>query len=210
MNDEGGAREHGAGLVDRAIAAMRADARRWSVGGEPWLVTPPRPMASDALAGSLPSGRDLPPSVRRWLEFDTTALARAGWLTSGGRFTPRPLDEIATAEWGNDWGGLYAPLAARFDECFLLPGGTDSRRVLATGQADQYGEYPVFAIDIDDLPYIGLMYPGFDVYLAHTLGLLEHDGDGYDALIDHPVYGDRMRQHAANWFAGGTSAEYPF
>jgi hypothetical protein len=30
------------------------------------------------------------------------------------------------------------------------------------------------------------------------------------ALIDHPVYGERMRQHAAGWFAGATSAEYPF
>jgi hypothetical protein len=167
-------------------------------------------MASEPLAAELPSGRAVPPSVRRWLEFDTSLLARSGWLTSSGQFTPRPLDEIATAEWGNDWGGLYAPLAARFDECFLLPGGTDSRRVLATGPVDQYGEYPVFAIDIDDLPYIGLMYPGFDVYLAHTLGVVERDGTGYDSLIDHPVYGDRMREHAGNWFAGETCAEYPF
>jgi hypothetical protein len=202
--------EHGADLVDLAIAAMRADPRRLVVGGKPWLTTRARPMAADAVAGELPSGRALPPSVRRWLEFDTTLLTRWGWLTSGGRFTPRPLDEIATAEWGGDWGGLYAPLAARFDECFLLPGGTDSRRVLATGPADRYGEYPVFALDIDDLPYIGLMYPGFDVYLVHTLGLIEHEGAGYESLIDDPVYGDRMRQHAGNWFAGETSAEYPF
>jgi uncharacterized membrane protein YdjX (TVP38/TMEM64 family) len=34
------------------------------------------------------------------------------------------------------------------------------------------------------------MYPGFDVYLAHTLGLIEHECAGYESLIDDPVYGD--------------------
>jgi hypothetical protein len=119
------------------------------------------------------------------------------------------VDDIATAEWGADWGGLYAGLAERFSECFLLPGGTDSRRVLATGEPDEWDEYPVFALDIDDLPYIGVMYPGFDVHLADTFGVIEREPDGYTSLASDPIYGERMRQHAQNWFAGRTSAEYP-
>jgi hypothetical protein len=200
--------DHGVVLVERVIDALRArsgDVER-------------RPLAPDVLAATaFPSGRALPPSVRRWLEFDTGMLAGAGWLASSraSGLTPRPLDDIATTEWGADWGAFYAPLATRFSECFLLPGGTDSRRVLATGEPDEYGEYPVFAIDIDDLPYIGLMYPGFDVYLADTFDLIDRSlidqgTGGYDSLVDHPLYGERMRQHAQRWFDGHTSSEYPW
>jgi len=152
-------------------------------------------------ATTFPSGRSLPPSLGRWLDFDTGLLVD---------LTPRSIDEIATAEWGADWGAFYTPLAERFRECFLLPGGTDSRRVLATSEPDAYGEYPVFAIDIDDLPYIGLMYPGFDVYLADTHSIIDRGSGGYDSLVNHPVYGERMRQHARHWFGGHTSSEYPW
>jgi hypothetical protein len=68
----------------------------------------------------------------------------------------------------------------------------------------------VFAIDIDDQPYVGLIYPGLDVYLAHMLGVAGHEHTNYESLIDDPVYGARMRQHAQNWFDGETFAEYPF
>jgi hypothetical protein len=200
--------DHGTGLVRRVIDALRTgstDARL--------LRGNPTPLTPEVLAAiTFPSGRPLPPSLRQWLEFDTGMIIGAGWLpaSEAASLTPRPLDAIATAEWGADWGAFYAPLAERFSECFLLPGGTDSRRVLATGEPDEYGEYPVFAIDIDDLPYVGLMYPGFDVYLADTAGLIDRGGGGYDSLVDHPVYGDRMRQHARRWFDGHTSSEYPW
>jgi hypothetical protein len=223
---------HGVPLVERVLGAIRAEPQRLIVNGDPLLTSRARPLPPEALAtddvgrlrldraslgprpaATFPSGRPLPPSLRRWLEFDTDLLARCGWLDAGdpGRFTPRRLDEIATAEWGPDWGGLYAPLAGPFDECFLLPGGTDSRRILATGSTDSFGEAPVFALDIDDLPYVGLMYPGFDVYLADTFGLLPAPTeDGYGFLMDDPVYGDRMREHARHWFGGEGCAEYPF
>ena len=67
------------------------------------------------------------------------------------------------------WASLFEPIADRFGECFLLPGGSDSRRVLAVGEPDTIGEYPVLALDVDDMPFLGLMYPGFDVYLAHVV-----------------------------------------
>jgi hypothetical protein len=61
----------------------------------------------------------------------------------------------------------------------------------------------VFALDVDDIPCIELMYPGLDVYLAHTAGVIEVDpGLGYSALADDPRYAARMRDHARNFFAG--------
>jgi len=209
--------QHGAGLVERVIAALYANPRRLLDYGplldEPLLTGPPQPMPAEALAAvTLPSGRALPPSVRRWLEFDTALLARSGWLASSRatRLTPRPVDEIASAELGEEWGAYFTPLAVRFGECFLLPGGGDSRRVMAIGPADELGEYPVFAIDVDDEPSVNLMYPGFDVYLAHILRVVEHDHRHYASLIEHPTYAPRMHQHAQNWFGGAVSAEYPF
>ena len=155
-----GPADHGDALVERVIAALYADPRRLldyePLLDEPLLTGPPQPMSADVLATmTLPSGRTLPSSVRRWLEFDAPMLARSGWLaySRASRLTPRRLDEIAAVEFSEDWGVYYAPLADRFDECFLLPGGADSRRVFVTGPADESGEYPVFAIDIDDPVY---------------------------------------------------------
>ncbi|MFC8242183.1 hypothetical protein [Streptomyces chartreusis] len=69
----------------------------------------------------------------------------------------------------------------------------------------------MLALDLDDLPYLGLMYPGFDVYLADAavlLGLGERET--YPDLIHHGTYGPRMRRHAAQCFAGESCVQYPF
>lgn len=66
-------------------------------------------------------------------------------------------------------------------------------------------------IDVDDLlPYAGLMYPGFDVYLGHTAGLIEHPTDSYTVLMQDPRYARRMRHHAARSFDRDGHLEYPF
>ncbi len=173
-------------------------------------------MAEDVLArAAFPSGRPLPPSLRAWLAYDTSLLVRHGWFTpdgpDGGEFAPRPIDRLVGEEMGDFWGAEFAWLAGRFSECFLLPGGSDSRRVLAVTEPDEEGEYPVFALDLDDMPYLGLMYPGFDVYLADTADLLGlPERETYTDLIGHPTYGPRMRRHAARCFAGADCVEYPF
>ncbi|GKQ41936.1 hypothetical protein ALMP_84480 [Streptomyces sp. A012304] len=109
------------------------------------------------------------------------------------------------------WGTEFSWLTGHFPECFLLPGGSDSRRVLAVTEPDEEGEYPVFALDLDDMPYLGLMYPGFDVYLADTAGLLDlGKRQTYTDLIDDATYGPRMRGHAARCFVGEACVQYLF
>ncbi|MZE54905.1 hypothetical protein GTY86_27255 [Streptomyces sp. SID5770] len=199
--------EHGVPLTDRVIASVRADPGRpvldYNAWAGPWLAGAAEPLADGVLAEAVfPSGRPLPPSLRRWLAFDSGLLRRFGWLDGESRFTPRTLGRIGRDEFGNGWGAPFEALSERFGECFLLPGGSDSRRVLATGEPDAYGEYPVFALDVDDLPCVELMYPGLDVYLAETAGLVARAEGGYSSLAADPVYGPRMRTHARNAFAG--------
>ncbi|MCT9929387.1 hypothetical protein N5079_04055 [Planotetraspora sp. A-T 1434] len=213
MTEEAGSAEHGAALAERVVETVRQEPGRSMLSYQhvPWVAGTSGPMPADALAEAVfPSGRPLPPSLRAWLGFDTSLLERFGWFAPGGGFSPRPLDRLVGEEMGDHWGEFFAPLADRFTECFLLPGGSDSRRVLAVGEPDSRSEYPVLAVDVDDLPFVGLMYPGFDVYLAHTAGLVHRDFPSYTALAGDAVYGPRMREHCAHWFAGDVCAEFPF
>lgn len=208
---------HGAALTRRVIDAVRPTIDRpmyepvaW-VGHTPWVDGAASPMPQDALTTAVfPSGRPLSPALREWFAFDTSLFARHGWFTTDGAFAPRSLDQLVADEFGAPWGEAFAPLAERFAECFLLPGGSDSRRVLAVGEPDSAGEYPVLALDIDDMPFVGLMYPGFDVYVAEAAGLVRCEFDTYTALAADPVYGPRLREHAAHRFAGDLCDEYPF
>ncbi|MER7705783.1 hypothetical protein ABTX81_23175 [Kitasatospora sp. NPDC097605] len=205
---------HGVALTERAVAAVAADPHRpileYGPWAGPWLTGAPEPLPDGLLAGAVfPSGRPLPPSLRRWLAFDAGLLRRFGWLDGDGRFTPRSLGELAREELGEVWGSCFDTVSDRFDECFLLAGGSDSRRVLATGAGDEYGEYPVFALDIDDVPCVELMYPGLDVYLADTAGVITVGLDGYSRLARDPVYARRMLTHARRVF-GGEFAEQCF
>ncbi|MFJ1754897.1 hypothetical protein [Kitasatospora sp. NPDC088134] len=205
--------DHGDALAGRVIEAVRADPSRpvleYNRFAGPWVEGGPRPRAIEAF----PSGHPLPPSLRAWLAYDSGMLERHGWFDADGALAPRTFAEIAEAEFGDMWGACFAPFSDRFGECFLLPGGSDSRRVLSVGphgERDELGEYPVFALDVDDLPYAVLMYPGFDVYLADTAGVLvraEEDEDdertwGYDALKADVRYAHRMRTHARDRFGG--------
>ncbi|GAA4250258.1 hypothetical protein GCM10022255_038050 [Dactylosporangium darangshiense] len=206
----GVALNHGEALVERVIESVQArpgrlvlDYNKWA---GPWVEGEPAPVTG---VDVFPSGRPVPASLRRWLAYDGSLLRRHGWLDDDDRLTPRPLAQIAREEFG-ELGGMYdvAALAERFAECFLLPGGSDSRRVLATGTPDAEGEYAVFALDVDDLPCIELMYPGFDVYLADTAEVLGVErGPGYSSLAADRVYGPRMREHARHVFGGGYSED---
>lgn len=210
---------HGVPLAERVIEVVRRDPAASALPyllphvKVPWVEDGvPRPMPEDVLAQAVfPSGRPLSLSLRAWLAYDTSLLERHQWFTPDGTFAPRPLDQLVGDEMGDFWGAEFAWLSGRLSECFLLPGGSDSRRILAVTEPDEEGEYPVFALDLDDMPYLGLMYPGFDVYLADTADLLGlGERETYSDLIDHETYGPRMRRHAAQCFAGEACVEYPF
>ncbi|RAJ47133.1 hypothetical protein K353_00334 [Kitasatospora sp. SolWspMP-SS2h] len=196
-----GQADHGRVLTERAVAAVREDPGRQVLDHHrfagPWVegALRPRPELT-----AFPSGHPLPPSLRTWLAYDSGMLARHDWFDEDGALAPRTLGEIAVEEYGEPWGSCFEPFSERFGECFLLPGGSDSRRVLSVGphaERDGLGEYPVFALDVDDLPYAVLMYPGFDVYLAETAGVLPPDDrPGYDSLKHDPRYARRMLAHA--------------
>ena len=205
--------EHGAALVERVIAAVSADFRGevlqfsdFDFASGPWVDEPRAPMPAGLLAQArFPSGRALPPSLRRWLAFDTGMLRKYGWLDGAYRFTPLSFGEICVRRYGDEWGGYFerAPMAGRFTECFLLPGGADSCRVLVTDSVDEQGEYPVLALDVDDVPCATLMYPGFDVFLAQNAGIVEMPPyQGYAALAKHPDFAARMSTHAERALGG--------
>src|SRR5262249_3267130 len=154
----------GVELIDLAIERVRMNPRAISgfCGDRP--LPNPQPLAPDLLQHlTFPSGKPLPPSLMRWLAFDASWLADLGWFPSAEQptFTPRRLDQIVQDEF-EMWGEFYEPLGNRMSECFLLPGGSDSRRIYAVTEPDSLGEYPVVVIDTDDIPYAGVMYPGFD------------------------------------------------
>jgi hypothetical protein len=215
-------------LIDLAIERVRADPD--CIAG--WCGDRPlkeaHPIPPEVLEHlTFPSGKPLPPSLKRWLAFDASWLGELGWFASApqGTFTPRCLEEIAAAEFDeldseidptdfdepagemDDFDKPYrenfARLNARMGECFLLLDGTESRRVFVVTEPDALGEYPVIVIDVQHyLPYAAVMYPGFDVYMADHAGMRISDRDNWEALSDDPRYKARIKQHAEHLFGG--------
>lgn len=210
----------GADLIDLVIERVREDPYCISgfCGDHP--LPQPRPLSPEVIERlTFPGGRPLPPSLKRWLAFDAGWLESFGWFSSlePPIFSPRTVGQIADEEFDHDQiaelagveGDLdfYAPLDERLPECFLLPEGTDSRRIFAVTEPDALGEYPVLVIDEDDVPYAAIMYPGFDVYMADEAGMLDLDFATYESLHADERYAARMRQHADRIFHGKSGAE---
>ena len=215
---------HGEALVAQVIDRVSGNPQLLSDHYHQHVLRRPKPLPATVLDTlTFPSGKPLPPSLRRWLAFDASWLAGLGWFDPlRTALTPRPLGQIAEAEYGAVFAsyGEDAPEDYRFDpislwhrtdryfpECFLLPDGSDSRRVFAVTEPDAHGEYPVLVTDIDDEMYLAVMYPGFDVYLAERTGVVDAGHrDTYTNLARHPVYRERMAAHAAGApFDGSTS-----
>ncbi|WP_145787145.1 hypothetical protein [Kitasatospora atroaurantiaca] len=124
---------HGAALIDQVVARVRQDG--WPTADAPDIAeaVPLAPEVIDRLR--LPGGRALPPSLRRWLAFDSSWLGDIGWYDDEREpvFDGRALG--ATAEWMYGPGDAMVGLFADFEKllpgpCLPLVGGSDSRRLL--------------------------------------------------------------------------------
>lgn len=200
--------QQGVALVDLVVEQVRLDPFSITVLRE-FPLFAPRPLTPEADASFvLPSGKPLPPSVRRWLAFDASWLAQFDWLTPLGQLTPHRLEDVVADGLGYPgWAKHYARLGDRFDECFLLPPfGEETCRILVASEPDEWGEYPVMVADVDDVPTLDLVYPGFDVYLASIVGLpipRRRDADViWTTLFAVPPYLQRLATHAQQLFGG--------
>ncbi|WP_371666434.1 hypothetical protein OG985_47985 [Streptomyces sp. NBC_00289] len=176
----------------------------WDTTDAP-VISDPVPVPAEVIARlRLPGDRSLPPSLQRWLAFDGSWLTELGWLKSPQHplLEGQPLGETTAQMHGfTEQDGPWVEVFTAFEgllpgRCFPLVGGCDSRRLLYPGEADSTGEYPILVTDIDDLPYVAVMYPGLDVYLAELAGVIDLDFDDYTSLTHHAEYGSRMREHA--------------
>jgi hypothetical protein len=178
-----GAADRGVALVERVIEHVVA--RR--------LVSRPRPVPADELATlTLPGGRPLPPSVRRWLAFDRSlvfdrARVRAFGAadTWTGSFQPPDHPPV-----GRAW--LTVVDAMLPSELVRVPGGSESRSALYLGVSDVNGELPVVVFDVDDTPSV-FFEAGFDVYLARLFSLPGYEApDGLPPRLAFDNFGGRQ------------------
>lgn len=189
----------GVELVDSVIAALQAE-DGGLLPGMP--VETPEGLAPEAIAAlTLPDGKPLPPSLARFLAYDASYL---DVLDADGKLAFRRFRAMMTEQFDEDTAD-----AADFSEllpgwCLVVPGGSDSRRFMYVGEPDRFGEYPVFIVDIDDVPYVCLAYPGLDVYLSD--GVIEDlTPELYTDLFDHEDYAAMLEDQARRNFAGYVS-----
>jgi hypothetical protein len=91
--------------------------------------------------------------------------------------------------------------------CLVIPGGSDSRRFLYAGEPDEHGEYPIFIVDTDELPFVCVAYPGLDVYL--TDGVVTKIMKGtYTDCFRHRSYKPMLIDQARRNFHGFVALDY--
>jgi hypothetical protein len=196
----------GAELIEAVIAKVEAEGLETlgTCGLPPH--PQPQPVPPEVLARlTFPDGKPLSPALKRWLAYDASWL---GWFDDPADpvFKPQKLGAYCEAEFGMDWG--YGELEAVLGgDCYPLHFGCDSRRFLYVGDRDSSGEYPVLLLDTDDTRYIGVEYPGIDVYLADNAGLIDLLHGTYGHAITSVTYGPRMQEHADRYFGGQVGVE---
>jgi hypothetical protein len=188
----------GSGLVELAIAADRE--RR-----DP--AHPPHPLRRaqiDLL--EMPGGGEIPQSLAAWLAYDALEILEGNadaphlkWRSFGEMMREEFDDETATQF--ADFGKLLT------GKCLVLPGGSDSRRFMYAGQPDAHGEYPVFIVDTDELPWVGLAYPGFDAFIADGL-VANVITDTYMDAWQHDHWAPHLEHHARANFGGFKALDY--
>src|SRR5262249_1734890 len=139
-----------------------------------------QPIAKEVLAAlHFPNGKPLPPSLAHFLAFD------ASWLIKEFRWfkaIDKPKFQLLSLpqfikKHSQPFEDLFKMLKAQgiSADCLELDAGSDSARLLYLGEQDEYGEYPVIDIDVDDVPQVMILWPGFDVWLAVESGMFGND-----------------------------------
>ncbi len=161
-------------------------------------VASPTPL--DPAMLTLPNGAPLPPSLSTLLSWDATWLASLGWFElQPFRWTPRTLGEIA----GDDYD------LPAFHTCFLLPIGSDSKRIWTiTSSPDALGEHPVMLTDDDEVPFLCVYMAGLDVFLGDLSGVQPVRGD-YGAVARDERFRARMSHHGKKLMKGSIWTDFP-
>jgi hypothetical protein len=164
-------------LIDHVVGEF--DARRLQFTGydasRTLTTRPPAPLTPAQLAGlTLAGGAPLPPSLARWLAFDAGFLDALIPSPAQPTLTPRRLPEVVAPAWAASFENAARALLT--GSCYVLAEGSDSTCVLYVGAADALGEYPVLDVRTDDEPAVALLAPGFDVWLAERLRVLDLGG----------------------------------
>jgi hypothetical protein len=189
----------GDALVDSVLAKIEEEGG----GLLGMVVEEPEGLTPEELAGlSLPGGRPLPPSLAKFLAYDQDFLdvledgddgkLALSFRTFKDMMAEQFDDETAeNADFTNVLPG----------QCLVLPGDGEARRFMYVGEPDAFGEYPVFVVDISDIPFVAIEYPGLDVFLAEGVTEVILDED-VDNCFEHPVYGPMLEDQARRNFAG--------
>jgi hypothetical protein len=190
------------------VVAKLSREKTLKLGGCGIPYAPPKPLDAkkiDALA--FPGGKPLPPSLKRWLAFDARYL---GIFKSLAR--PK-LERVSFLDMMKH--EFDARTAETYDfsfvlpgDCYVVPGGSDSRRFLYVGDVDDAGEYPILLVDTDDTPFVCVEYPGLDVYLAMEFGVVKaHGADEYAGLFEDPAWKSAMEAQARKNLCGFKSID---
>ena len=178
--------EEGGGLLGMAQVAV----------DEPEGLTP------EELAGlSLPGGRPLPPSLAKLLAYDQDFLDVLEDDDDGKlALSFRSFKDMMAEQFDDETADNADFSDVLPGQCLLISGEAEVRRFMYVGEPDAFGEYPVFVVDIEDVPFVAIEYPGLDVFLADgvTEDVVTEEGD----CAEHPVYGPMLADQAVRNFAG--------
>jgi ankyrin repeat protein/tetratricopeptide (TPR) repeat protein len=180
----------GVPLVEKIIEDIKAEQSEIEIAI-------PQPMPTDLINElTLPGGLPLPPSLRRFLDFDSYWFLSLYGDPNDPQFNVMTVaqavkENLNSQYFWQEFVHLPTPLPQAL--CIPLEVGSETMRVLFLAKADEYGEYPILDLDIDDTPSIYLDCCGLDVWLAHSAGLTR------DAEIDFP---DDMKACRRRLFGG--------
>lgn len=191
-------KERGAALVQLVIDKIEAEGGVLSGCGIKKHKA--KGMAPAALAKlTLPDGKPLPPSLATFLAYDETYL---GVLDKSKKLAFRTFNQMMRAEFNAATAKMYEDFARILTgQCLVIPGGSDSRQFMYVGVPDEHGEYPVFVVDTDEVPWVALVYPGFDVCIADGTIMTIRKGT-YTDTWGSPRYRSPLAEQARRNFRG--------